>query len=98
MRLCATLKEDQNWGMSPTSVAGGFIAFGNCDCSVGLPGPGSLSAPGVLLIAPCGGSSGLPNVAARAEPAASKAPPAAAGSSTARPEGKTPAPGCKAGA
>src|SRR5467141_1802438 len=63
MRLWALLKEAQNCGMSPTSVGGGLTALGNCDCSFGFCGPGSLRAPGVLLMAPSGGSSGLPKVA-----------------------------------
>src|SRR5438128_1625576 len=88
MRLWALLKEAQNCGMSPTSVGGGLTAFGNCDWSFGFCGPGSLRAPGVLLMAPSGGSSGLPKVAACAGPAASTAPPAAAAASTLRRERK----------
>src|SRR5436305_1849652 len=88
MRLWTLLKEAQNCGMSPTSVAGGLTALGNCDCSFGFCGPGSLRAPGVLLTAPSGGSSGLPNVAACAGAAASTAPPAAAAASTSRRERK----------
>jgi hypothetical protein len=88
MRLWALLKEAQNCDMSPTSVAGGLTAFGNCDWRAGFCGPGSLRPPGLLLTAPSGGSSGLPNVAACAEPAASNAPPAAAVASTSRRERK----------
>src|SRR6266403_3515460 len=93
LRLWALLKEAQNCGMSPTSVGGGLTALGNCDCSFGFCGPGSLRAPGVLLMAPSGGSSGLPKVAACAGPAASTAPPAAAAASTSRRERKVPVTG-----
>src|SRR6476620_9269033 len=71
MRLGALLKEAQFIGRPPTSVAGGDCAEGNCFARAGSCGPGSLRLEGVLAFtAPCGGSSGLPNVAACAlEPA-----------------------------
>src|SRR5882724_998920 len=60
-RRCTVLKEDQICGMPPTSVGGGE----NADCSrsliAGSCGPGSVTLAGFLaLIAPSGGSSGLP--------------------------------------
>src|SRR5215216_3008654 len=67
IRRGAVLNEAQNIGMSPTSVGGGEKALGNCDVKAGFCGPGSLALSGLALIAPCGGSSGLPNVAAWAE-------------------------------
>jgi len=49
-------------------VAGGENAAGNCDEIAAFCGPGSLKLDGlpVVLIAPCGGWSGLPNVCATA--------------------------------
>src|SRR3954447_22899795 len=65
MRLGALLNEAQSIGKPPTSVAGGVCAEGNCLPSSGFCGPGSVRLPGLLaLTAPCGGSSGLPKVAA----------------------------------
>jgi hypothetical protein len=82
MRLGALLNDAQNIGMSPTSVEGGEAAEGNCSASAGLCGPGSVRLPGLALIAPCGGSSGLPNSAARAAVVATA--PAAVAASTSR--------------
>src|SRR6516225_2588014 len=66
-------------GMSPTSVAGGDPAEGNWLASAGLRGPGSVTLAGlVALMAPCGGSSGLPKVAAWALAAVAIAPVAVA--------------------
>src|SRR5439155_20614320 len=80
MRRCALLNEAQNIGMSPTLVAGGETALGNCDISAGFLGPGSESLSGlpVVLTAPCGGLSGLPKTAGFAEAAAVITVPAAA--------------------
>src|ERR1700757_780020 len=86
MRLCTLLKDAQNCGRSPTSVAGGLPAFGNCDTSAGFFGPGSLRLPGAALIAPCGGSSGFPKDAAFAADAAVRAAPAAPAASSLRRE------------
>src|SRR5712664_383656 len=67
IRFGALLNDAQNCGMSPTSVAGGEDAAGNRSASAALCGPGSVTLAGfVALTAPCGGSSGLPNEAARA--------------------------------
>src|SRR6266446_1430096 len=67
IRFGALLKDAQNCGMSPTSVAGGDDAAGNWSAIAGLCGPGSVRLAGfVVLIAPCGGWSGLPNEPARA--------------------------------
>src|SRR5258708_5945158 len=67
IRFGALLKDAQNSGMSPTSVGGGEDAAGNRSASAALCGPGSVRLAGfVALTAPCGGSSGLPNEAARA--------------------------------
>src|SRR5260370_42586662 len=60
-RRCTVLNEDQICGMPPTSVGGGE----NADCSAsrisGSCGPGLAPLAGFLaLIAPSGGSSGLP--------------------------------------
>src|SRR5260370_42147759 len=60
-RRCTVLNEDQICGMPPTSVGGGE----NADCSgsliAGSCGPGSATLAGFLaLIAPSGGSPGLP--------------------------------------
>ena len=70
MRRGALLKEAQNIGRSPTSVAGGDSAPGNCPESAGLFGPMTVVLEGLfsVLMAPCGGSSGLPKVAACAVP------------------------------
>jgi len=76
MRFAELLKEAQKSGMSPISVAGGLSADGNCAARPGFLGPGSDRPPGRALIAPSAGSSGLPNVAARAD-VASVAPAAA---------------------
>src|ERR1700730_3390126 len=63
MRRGALLKEAQLSGMSPTSVAGGENAFGNWSLMAGFWGPGSLTLLGFLaLMAPCGGSLGLPKL------------------------------------
>src|ERR1700739_3862957 len=62
MRFAALLKEAHVVGMQPTSVAGGDLADGNWLPITGFCGPGSVRFPGPLaLIAPCAGSSGLPN-------------------------------------
>src|SRR6267154_22331 len=67
IRFGALLKDAQNCGMSPTSVGGGEDAAGNRAASAALCGLGSVRLAGfVALTAPCGGSSGLPNEAARA--------------------------------
>jgi hypothetical protein len=67
IRFGALLKEAQNIGMSPTSVGGGDWAEGNWLAIAGLLGPGSVRLAGFFaFIAPCGGSSGLPNVAGSA--------------------------------
>jgi hypothetical protein len=60
------LKDAQNIGNEPTSVAGGETAPGNCPDSAGLFGPMIVVLDGLstVLIAPWGGSSGLPKVAA----------------------------------
>src|SRR5712671_4056339 len=82
MRFGALLNDAQNCGRSPTSVGGGEDAAGNRSASAGLCGPGSVTLAGfVAPTAPCGGSSGLPNAAARAstdktDAAASPAAPA----------------------
>src|SRR5712671_7626895 len=81
IRFGALLKDAQNCGRSPTSVDGGEDAAGNLSASAALCGPGSVTLAGfAALTAPCGGSSGLPNGAARA-PAerteAAASPPAA---------------------
>jgi hypothetical protein len=68
--------------MSPTSVAGGLIADGNCEVSSGFCGPGSRKLPALALIAPCGGSSGLPKAAAVAVDAVAATAPAALNAST----------------
>src|SRR5882757_3904026 len=76
-RFGALLNEAQSIGISPTSVAGGNCAEGNCLPMASLCGPGSLRFPGVLaLTAPCGGWSGLPNEAPRAAFAVTIAPAA----------------------
>src|SRR6266849_3801359 len=80
MRRGALLNVAQLSGMVPTSVGGGENADGNWSLMARLCGPGSVMLLGfVALIAPCGGSSGLPKetaalsgaaVAAVATPAA----------------------------
>src|SRR5437660_3155658 len=63
MRRGALLKDAQLSGMLPTSVAGGENAPGNWSLIAGFCGPGSLVLLGFLaLIAPCGGSFGLPKL------------------------------------
>jgi hypothetical protein len=87
MRRGALLKEAQNIGMSPTLVAGGEKALGNCEESDGFWGPGSVKLDGlaVVFIWPCGGSSGFPKRgAALAAAAAVATVPAAAAASTRR--------------
>src|ERR1700730_18480825 len=61
MRLGAMLKEFQNIGISPPSVAGGLRKDGKLLASAGFCGPGSVTLWALALIAPCGGKSGLPN-------------------------------------
>src|SRR5258708_29883993 len=61
MRRGALLNDAQLSGMLPTSVAGGENAPGNRSLIAGFCGPGSVTLLGFLaLIAPCGGSFGLP--------------------------------------
>src|ERR1700674_4073689 len=61
MRRGALLNDAQLSGMLPTSVAGGENAPGNWSLMAGFCGPGSLMLLGFLaLMAPCGGSFGLP--------------------------------------
>src|SRR5258708_24572244 len=62
MRFGALLNEAQGNGMLPTSVAGGDCGEGNWLAMAGFCGPGSVMLAGVFLalIAPCGGSSGVP--------------------------------------
>src|SRR5713101_7738457 len=61
MRRGALLNEAQLSGMLPTSVGGGENAPGNWSLMAGFCGPGSVMLLGFLaLIAPCGGSFGLP--------------------------------------
>jgi hypothetical protein len=63
MRRGALLNDAQLSGMLPTSVAGGENAPGNWSLMAGFRGPGSVMLLGFLaLIAPCGGSFGLPKV------------------------------------
>src|ERR1700739_1138174 len=63
MRRGALLNDAQVSGMLPTSVGGGENADGNWSLMAGFCGPGSLMLLGFLaLIAPCGGSSGVPKV------------------------------------
>ena len=63
MRRGALLNDAQLNGMLPTSVGGGENAPGNWSLMAGFCGPGSLMLLGFLaLIAPCGGSFGLPKV------------------------------------
>src|SRR5258708_17147484 len=61
MRRGALLNDAQLSGMLPTSGGGGENAPGNWSLMAGFCGPGSLMLLGFLaLIAPCGGSFGLP--------------------------------------
>src|SRR5258707_13501325 len=61
MRRGALLNVAQLSGMVPTSVGGGENADGNWSLMAGFCGPGSVMLLGfVALIAPWGGSSGLP--------------------------------------
>src|SRR5712675_167090 len=61
MRRGALLNDAQLSGMLPTSVGGGENADGNWSLMAGFCGPGSVMLLGFLaLIAPCGGSFGLP--------------------------------------
>src|SRR6266436_5966013 len=63
MRRGALLNDAQLSGMPPTSVGGGENADGNWSLIAGFCGPGSLTLLGFLaLIAPCGGSFGLPKL------------------------------------
>src|ERR1700726_4152545 len=63
MRRGALLNDAQLSGMLPTSVAGGENAPGNWSLMIGFCGPGSLMLRGFsALIAPCGGSLGLPKL------------------------------------
>src|SRR3954466_739713 len=63
MRRGALLNDAQLSGMLPTSVAGGENAPGNWSLIAGFCGPGSLMLLGFLaLMAPCGGSFGLPKL------------------------------------
>src|SRR5262245_28174442 len=89
MRRGALLNDAQNIGMSPTLVAGGENASGSWDAMAGFCGPGSVKLDGlpVVLILPCGGSSGLPNVAALAAAAVTMVPAAAAASTLRRDTG-----------
>src|ERR1700751_4777973 len=78
MRRGEGLNEDQTCGLLPTSVAGGENADWSCLLIAGSCGPGSTALAGFLaLIAPCGGSSGLPKVAAAATVVDIAAPAAA---------------------
>src|SRR4030081_943256 len=63
MRRGGLLNDAQLSGMLPTSVGGGENAAGNWSLMAGFCGPGSVLLLGILaLIAPCGGSFGLPKV------------------------------------
>src|SRR6476660_4518321 len=63
MRRGALLNDAQLSGMLPTSGAGGENAPGNWSLMAGFCGPGSLMLLGFLaLMAPCGGSFGLPKL------------------------------------
>src|SRR4051794_34624908 len=97
MRRRARLKEAQNWGELPTSVAGGSRKAGSAPARPTSCGPGIVRARGsVTLAAPSGGRSGLPNEAACASVAVIAAAPAAVAASAPRrdrlidvsPEGK----------
>src|SRR5258708_28896075 len=66
MRRGALLNDAQLRGMLPTSVGGGENADGNWSLMAGFCGPGSVMLRGFLaLIAPCGGSFGLPKEISR---------------------------------
>ena len=81
IRFGTLLNDAQNCGRSFVSPAGGEFAAGNWSAIAGFCGPGSVRLAGfVALIAPCGGSSGLPNEAARAVEStdAAASPPAPA--------------------
>jgi hypothetical protein len=91
MRRGALLNDAQLSGMLPTSVAGGENAEGNWSLMAGFCGPGSVMLLGFLaLIAPCGGSFGLPKeiaaftgvALAEVMVAAVTAPPAVAASAS----------------
>src|SRR6266516_3391739 len=83
MRRGELLKEAQSICRLPTSVGGGDTAEGNRPATAGFCGPGSVTLPGFLaLIAPCGGSSGLPQEAARAVAAVIAASAAVAASTS----------------
>src|ERR1700759_2375690 len=83
MRFEALLNDAQVVGMPPTSVAGAACADGNWSPSAGLFGPGSVRFPGPFaLIAPCGGSSGLPKEPAFAADTVIAAPIADAANSS----------------
>src|SRR5580704_1855835 len=85
MRLGALLNDAQNCGRSPTSVGGGDCAAGNWVANAGFCGPGSVTLSRFLaLIAPCGGSSGLPKDAGRAVVAAVTIAPVAVAVSMSR--------------
>src|SRR3984893_6318852 len=78
MRRGALLNDAQVSGMLPVSVGGGENAAGNWSLIAGFCGPGSVTLAGFLaLIAPCGGSSGLPKEAAAAAVVDIAAPAAA---------------------
>src|ERR1700752_4940743 len=63
MRRGALLNDAQLSGMLPTSVGGGENAPGNWSLIAGFCGPGSLTLLGFLaLMAPWGGSFGLPKL------------------------------------
>src|SRR6195256_3121820 len=78
MRRGALLKDAQFICRLPPSVAGGFTAEGNWPATAWFCGPGSVMLAGFLaLIAPCGGSFGLPKEAAAAAVVDIAAPAAA---------------------
>src|SRR5258708_6308691 len=78
MRRGALLNVAQLSGMVPTSVGGGENADGNWSLMAGFCGPGSVMLLGfVALIAPWGGSSGLPKETAAFSGAAAAAVAAA---------------------
>src|SRR5215470_209404 len=78
MRRGALLNVAQLSGMPPTSVGGGENADGNWSLMAGFCGPGSVMLLGfVALIAPWGGSSGLPKETAAFSGAAAAAVAAA---------------------
>src|ERR1700737_3000271 len=93
MRRGALLNDAQLSGILPTSVGGGENADGNWSLMAGFCGPGSVMLLGlVALIAPCGGSSGLPKeiaafsgaAVAAVMVAAVTAPPTAVAANTSR--------------